>query len=76
MARGTYAIITWASPDLDATFACLRASGCEVAQELTDQPNGVRDCAFRDPASFLIRITTSSRPRSVGTEAVLEFQYP
>jgi len=27
-----------------------------VVQEPTDQPYGVRDCAFRDPAGNLLRI--------------------
>ncbi len=34
----------------------LQASGAEVVQEPTEQPYGVRDCAFRDPAGNLIRI--------------------
>ncbi|WP_241882727.1 helix-turn-helix domain-containing protein [Frankia sp. KB5] len=41
---------------LDGTFARLQASGAEVVQEPTEQPYGVRDCAFRDPAGNLIRI--------------------
>jgi catechol 2,3-dioxygenase-like lactoylglutathione lyase family enzyme len=56
MAKGTYAIITLATKDLDGTFARLQASDAEVVQEPTDQPYGVRDCAFRDPAGNLIRI--------------------
>jgi len=56
MAKGTYAIITLATKDLDATFAQLEASGAEVVQEPTEQPYGIRDCAFRDPAGNLIRI--------------------
>ena len=56
MAKGTYAIITLATADLDGTFARLQASGAEVVQEPTEQPYGVRDCAFRDPAGNLIRI--------------------
>ena len=56
MAKGTYGIITLATADLDDTFAQLEASGAEVVQEPTDQPYGVRDCAFRDPAGNLIRI--------------------
>ena len=39
-----------------ATFATLEASGAEVVQEPTDQPYGIRDCSFRDPAGNLIRI--------------------
>jgi catechol 2,3-dioxygenase-like lactoylglutathione lyase family enzyme len=56
MAKGTYAIITLATKDLDATFARLQASDADVVQEPIDQPYGVRDCAFRDPAGNLIRI--------------------
>ena len=56
MAKGTYAGILLATADLDGTFARLQASGAEVVQEPTEQPYGVRDCAFRDPAGNLIRI--------------------
>jgi catechol 2,3-dioxygenase-like lactoylglutathione lyase family enzyme len=56
MAKGTYAGINLATKDLDSTFARLQASEAEVVQEPTDQPYGVRDCAFRDPAGNLIRI--------------------
>jgi catechol 2,3-dioxygenase-like lactoylglutathione lyase family enzyme len=56
MAKGTYAIIVLATKDLDGTFAQLQASGAEVVQEPIDQPYGIRDCAFRDPAGNLIRI--------------------
>ncbi|MER5366382.1 MULTISPECIES: VOC family protein [unclassified Streptomyces] len=56
MAKGTYAVITLATPDLDSTFDRLQAGGAEVVQEPTEQPYGIRDCAFRDPAGNLIRI--------------------
>ncbi|MFC7546646.1 VOC family protein [Plantactinospora sp. GCM10030261] len=56
MAKGTYAGINLASNDLDATFARLQDSDAEVVQEPIDQPYGIRDCAFRDPAGNLIRI--------------------
>ncbi|MDF2256497.1 VOC family protein [Streptantibioticus ferralitis] len=56
MAKGTYARIILATTDLDGTFARLQASGTEVVQEPTEQPYGVRDCAFRDPSGNLIRI--------------------
>jgi catechol 2,3-dioxygenase-like lactoylglutathione lyase family enzyme len=56
MAKGTYAQINLATPDLDGTFERLQAGDAEVVQEPTDQPYGVRDCAFRDPAGNLIRI--------------------
>ena len=56
MAKGTYASILLATPDLDGVFARLQSGDAEVVQEPTDQPYGVRDCAFRDPAGNLIRI--------------------
>jgi uncharacterized glyoxalase superfamily protein PhnB len=55
MAKGTYASINLATTDLDGTFERLQA-GTEVVQEPTEQPYGVRDCSFRDPAGNLIRI--------------------
>ena len=56
MAKGTYARLILATADLDRTFERLQASGAEVIQEPIDQPYGVRDCAFRDPAGNHIRI--------------------
>jgi len=56
MAKGTYAVILMATRDLDGTFERLQASDADVVQEPTEQPYGVRDCAFRDPAGNLIRI--------------------
>ena len=55
MAKGTYAGINLATPELDGTFEKLQAGDAEVVQEPTDQPWGVRDCAFRDPAGNMIR---------------------
>jgi uncharacterized glyoxalase superfamily protein PhnB len=56
MAKGSYGIIVLATKDLDGTFERLQASGAEVVQEPVEQPYGIRDCAFRDPAGNLIRI--------------------
>jgi catechol 2,3-dioxygenase-like lactoylglutathione lyase family enzyme len=56
MAKGTYAGINLATADLDGTFEQLQARDADVVQEPTDQPWGVRDCAFRDPAGNMIRI--------------------
>lgn len=56
MAKGTYGWILLATPDLDATFDTVQASNAEVVQEPTQQPYGIRDCAFRDPAGNHIRI--------------------
>jgi catechol 2,3-dioxygenase-like lactoylglutathione lyase family enzyme len=56
MAKGTYGIILLSTKDLDGTFDRLQARGAEVVQEPTEQPYGVRDCAFRDPAGNLLRV--------------------
>ena len=56
MAKGSYGRIILATADLDSAFERLQASGADVVQEPTEQPYGVRDCAFRDPAGNLIRI--------------------
>ena len=56
MAKGTYGWILLATADLDGTFEKVQASDAEVVQEPAEQPYGLRDCAFRDPAGNLIRI--------------------
>lgn len=56
MAKGTYAGIVLATPDVDAVFERVQAGDAEVIQEPVDQPYGVRDCAFRDPAGNMVRI--------------------
>jgi catechol 2,3-dioxygenase-like lactoylglutathione lyase family enzyme len=56
MAKGTFATLLLATPDLDATFERVQSKGAEIVQEPTKQPYGVRDCAVRDPAGNLIRI--------------------
>ena len=56
MAKGTYGWIMLATPHLDAVFEKVQAADAEVVQEPVDQPYGVRDCAFRDPAGNLVRI--------------------
>ncbi|MBB5114058.1 VOC family protein [Micromonospora chalcea] len=56
IAKGSYGALTLATDDLDGLFDRLQASGADVVQEPTEQPYGVRDCAFRDPTGNLIRI--------------------
>ena len=56
MAKGTYGWILLATEDVDGTFERVQAGDSEVVQEPTDQPYGVRDCAFRDPAGNMVRI--------------------
>jgi catechol 2,3-dioxygenase-like lactoylglutathione lyase family enzyme len=56
MAKGSYASIVLGASDLAETFDRLQATGADVVQEPADQPYGVRDCAFRDPAGNMVRI--------------------
>jgi predicted enzyme related to lactoylglutathione lyase len=56
IAKGSYAAVVLATRDVDATFERLQAGGGEVIQEPVDQPYGIRECAFRDPAGNAIRI--------------------
>jgi catechol 2,3-dioxygenase-like lactoylglutathione lyase family enzyme len=56
LAKGALNGVHFHTHDLDATFEKVRASGAEIVQEPADQPWGVRDCAFRDPAGNLTRI--------------------
>jgi predicted enzyme related to lactoylglutathione lyase len=60
MAKGTYGWILLATDDLDGTFERVQATEAEVVQEPTEQPYGIRDCAFRDPAGNLVRIREGS----------------
>jgi uncharacterized glyoxalase superfamily protein PhnB len=57
IAKGSYgAALMLATDDLDALFKKLVDTGADVLQEPTEQPWGVRDCAFRDPTGNLVRI--------------------
>jgi catechol 2,3-dioxygenase-like lactoylglutathione lyase family enzyme len=56
MAKGTYGVLLLASDDVDAAFEEVAGRDVDVVQEPTDQPYGIRDCAFRDPAGNLVRI--------------------
>ncbi|GAA3163238.1 VOC family protein [Streptomyces ramulosus] len=57
LAKGLLRGVIFATDDCDATFERIRAAGGEVLQEPVDQPYGVRDCAFRDPAGNMLRFT-------------------
>ena len=61
LAKGLLGRLILTTPDVDATFDRVKATGAEVVQEPMDQPYGVRDCAFRDPAGNLIRINSPRR---------------
>jgi len=57
LTKGVLPITVFSSPDVDATFEKVRASGAEVLQEPIDQGWGPRDCAFRDPSGNVVRIS-------------------
>ncbi|MFG3254826.1 VOC family protein [Streptomyces sp. NPDC048172] len=61
LAKGLLRGVILTTEDVDATFEHIRAAGGDVLQEPTDQPYGVRDCAFRDPAGNMLRI--NQRPK-------------
>ncbi|NBE54935.1 VOC family protein [Streptomyces boluensis] len=56
MAKGTYGWILLATRHLDDVFEKVQATDAEVVQEPIEQPYGIRDCAFRDPAGNMVRI--------------------
>ena len=58
LAKGALNGVLFTTDDCDAAFEHVRKSGAEVLQEPIDQPYGVRDCAFRDPAGNHVRIGT------------------
>ncbi|MEU8982104.1 VOC family protein [Streptomyces sp. NPDC048309] len=60
LAKGMLRGVIFSTADCDALYDRVRASGAEVLQEPTDQPYGLRDCAFRDPAGNLLRFTERS----------------
>jgi predicted enzyme related to lactoylglutathione lyase len=60
-AKGLLRGVNFATDDVDALFERITASGAEVLQEPMDQPYGVWDCAFRDPAGNALRF---SQPRA------------
>jgi catechol 2,3-dioxygenase-like lactoylglutathione lyase family enzyme len=60
MAKGSFGGIVLETPDVDAAFAEIEAKGADVVQEPIDQPYGLRDCAFRDPAGNMVRLQQSA----------------
>ncbi|GHE69718.1 lyase [Streptomyces longispororuber] len=63
MAKGMLRGVIFRTDDCDATFERIRAAGAEVLQEPMDQPYGVRDCAFRDPAGNMLRFNQPREPK-------------
>jgi uncharacterized glyoxalase superfamily protein PhnB len=56
IAKGALNGLHFQTPDLDATFEKVRASGAEIVQEPTEQFWGAKDFAVRDPSGNLVRI--------------------
>lgn len=56
MAKGSFGGVVLATENVDAAFAEIEARGADIVQEPIDQPYGIRDCAFRDPAGNMIRL--------------------
>ncbi|MEW1546170.1 VOC family protein [Streptomyces tsukubensis] len=61
LAKGMLRGVNFRTDDVDAAFEKIRSAGGEVLQEPMDQPYGVRDCAFRDPAGNMIRFSSALR---------------
>ncbi|MFF9201459.1 VOC family protein [Streptomyces sp. NPDC014986] len=61
LAKGMLRGVNFTTADCDALFERVRAAGADVLQEPLDQPYGMRDCAFRDPAGNMLRFV--ERPR-------------
>jgi predicted enzyme related to lactoylglutathione lyase len=61
LAKGMLRGVIFSTEDCDATFEHIRAAGGEVLQEPVDQPYGVRDCAFRDPAGNMLRFNQTPK---------------
>jgi catechol 2,3-dioxygenase-like lactoylglutathione lyase family enzyme len=57
LAKGYLNAVIFRTADVDALFERVSASGAEVIQEPIEQPYGVRDCAFRDPAGNQVRFS-------------------
>jgi uncharacterized glyoxalase superfamily protein PhnB len=61
LAKGSLSGLVFQCDHVDALFEKVAASGAEVLQEPMDQPYGLRDCAFRDPAGNMVRF--NQRPK-------------
>ncbi|MFE9170469.1 VOC family protein [Streptomyces kebangsaanensis] len=63
LAKGMLRGVIFSTADCDALFARVQEYGTDVVQEPMDQPYGVRDCAFRDPAGNLLRFMERAEGR-------------
>lgn len=55
LAKGVLRGVNFTTTDCDALYRRVQEAGGDVLQEPMDQPYGVRDCAFRDPAGNMLR---------------------
>lgn len=60
-AKGLLRGVIFTADDVDALFERVKASGADIVDEPADQPYGVRDCAFRDPAGNLLRFSQAPK---------------
>ncbi|WP_328671354.1 VOC family protein [Streptomyces sp. NBC_00328] len=63
LAKGMLRGVIFSTTDCDELFERVRASGADVVQEPENQPYGLRDCAFRDPAGNLLRFAEKRAAR-------------
>lgn len=56
VAKGAMNGAHFSAPDLEVVYARAKDAGADLVSQPTDQPWGVRDCAFRDPSGNLIRV--------------------
>ena len=61
LAKGSLSGLVFETDDVDALFERVLATGADVLQEPMDQPFGVRDCAFRDPAGNQVRFNQRAK---------------
>lgn len=61
LAKGSLSGLVFETDDVDGLFERVAASGAEVLQEPMDQPYGVRDCGFRDPAGNMMRFNQKAK---------------
>ncbi|WP_338900288.1 VOC family protein [Streptomyces sp. TG1A-60] len=57
LAKGVLRGVNFTTTDCDALYTRVDVSGADVLRAPIDQPCGVRDCAFRDPAGNMLRFT-------------------
>ncbi|MGJ5832910.1 VOC family protein [Streptomyces ossamyceticus] len=67
LAKGVLRGVNFTTDDCDALYSRVEASGADVLQEPMDQPYGVRDCAFRDPAGNMLRFMEPRKSGEAGT---------